>query len=246
MIKKLFILSLCLCSFPLYIQAQASSLLEKIISSRESIVHVHAITQVVAPVGQQKAMLDPKTGRILVARIVPALTQEKKGAGVIITASGLIVTNIHTIQDSQKIAVILHDGTTLGASVLFLHPEHDLALLKIEPPHPLRPIEFANSDEVKLRDEVINIGSSDALDETISGGMVNGLGVAKPSHKDENPMVEVIKVNMNLYKGDSGGPLLNKEGKLIGIIVAKLHHKNRSTLAIPSNKIKKLYFDYMK
>jgi S1-C subfamily serine protease len=243
--KKVFIFFLCLYSFPLYTQAKPS-LLEKVISARESIVHVHAITRIIAPVGQQKAVLDPKTGRILIARIVPALTEEKKGAGVIITSSGLIVTNIHTIQDSQKIAVILHDGTTLGARVLYMNPEHDLALLKIDPPHPLRPIEFADSDEAKIRDKIINIGSSDILDETISEGAINGLGILKPKENKEKPSVEFIKININLYKGDSGGPLLNAEGKLLGIIVAKLHHKNRATFAIPSNKIKKLYFDYMK
>jgi len=77
--------------------------------------------------------------------------------------------------------------------------------------------------------------------DVISGGIVTGLGKKGASHIND-----VIMVNLNMYRGDSGGPLFNRDGHLIGMIAAKITSKERVTLVIPSNKIHELYYDYIK
>lgn len=222
-------------------QAQEKILIEKAVHSAQSIVHIEALHMERAPFGQQSAVINPATGQMMIARSVPIAKQVKKGAGVIISSSGLVVSNIHTIFGAEKIIVHLSDETTLNAKVLHLAESDDLALLKVEPPSPLISIEFADSNLVKLKDEVINIGSSEWLKKTISGGNINGLGTNRITKE-----IDLIKINITLYKGDSGGPLLNKDGQLIGMMIGKLKGKDRASFAIPSNKIKKLYLDYVK
>lgn len=222
------------------------SLIETALEFRESIVTVNAL---LAPQGiaspKAQAAIDAKTGRIVVASKVKAAQVGKQGAGVIIHPSGLIVTNIHTLYNTQKIAVTLFNGRTFGASIVHMLPKHDLALIKINAPLPLKAIEFADSNQIHLGDEIINIGHSELLKETISGGRIIGIGT---SHLTENgpETIEMIKINMNLYKGDSGGPVLDKQGRLVGMIVAKQLHADKVTYAIPSNKIKKLYLDFIR
>lgn len=222
-------------------QAQDATLIEKAIHSARSIVHIEALNIERAPFGRQSAVINPATGQMMIARSVPVAKQVKKGSGVVISSSGLIVSNIHTIFGAEKIIVYLSDGTSLSAKVLHLAEQDDLALLKVESASPLIPVEFADSNLVRLKDEVMNIGSSDLLKETISGGNINGLGTNRITKE-----IDLIKINITLYKGDSGGPLLNKDGRLIGMMMGKLKDKDRASFAIPSNKIKKLYLGYVK
>ena len=248
MIFKYLLKSLLISGFLLSWNDSVSSAsetgLESLLKSRESIVSIHAlIDETIQPT--QQPMLDSKTGRVVVARRIRSAERQRSGAGVIIHPSGLIVTNIHIIRSAKKIAVILHDGTTHAAAVLNILGPEDLALLKIDPPFPLKPIEFADSNEVHLGDDVVNIGHSQLLKETISGGRIIGLGTSLlPGDTKES--VEMIKINMSLYRGDSGGPVLDKDGRLIGIIVAKQVSKEKAAFAIPSNKIKKLYLHTIK
>ncbi len=169
---------------------------------------------------------------------------ENNGAGVIISPDGFIVTNLHVVVYAERVVVYLSNKTAAPAKIVKLMPDEDLALLKIEPPFPLKPIGLADSDHVRLGDAVINIGNSALLRDTISGGKVWRLGTLPDDAG--LPMVEFIVVNMNLYGGDSGGPLLNSDGQLIGMIMAKYHNRDRAAIAIPSNKIKKLYLASLK
>ena len=223
-----------------------NSLIDTVLQAEDSIVTVKSLRTEIMPSAHASAAVDPSLSRIVVARTMKTGQLEKTGAGVIISSDGLIVTNLHTILGAQKIAVILHDQTILRAKILHTMPEHDLALLKITTPSPLKPIEFVDSNTVQLGDEVINIGHSVLLRDTISGGVITGLGTSSPDDHPELKTVELIRVNINLYKGDSGGPLLDKQGRLIGMIEAKQISKDKTTFAIPSNKIKKLYLDFIK
>ncbi|HNV24456.1 MAG TPA: trypsin-like serine protease, partial [Candidatus Omnitrophota bacterium] len=84
---------------------------------------------------------------------------------------------------------------------------------------------------------------SDILNNTISSGKIISLGTTTINNKRE---IELIKINMNMYNGDSGGPILSRDGKLIGIMMGKFEKQDRSALAVPSNKIKKLYLEFLK
>jgi len=219
-----------------------NSLIEKVLNSRQSIVDIKAVqTKIVNP--KAHVTIDPRTGKILVAKRAQRARFEKKGAGVIVHSSGAIVTNFHTIKFAHHVYVRLYNDKIFEAKIVHLLPEQDLALLKISSQTPLHPIEFANSDSVKAKDEVIHVGTSQYLKDTISGGIVTGLRTRTVS---SGKIVELIQVNINLYHGDSGGPLLNHRGQLIGMMVAKNLKKERISFAIPSNKIQLLLLDLVR
>jgi len=204
-----------------------SSFLERIETLKKSMVTVRAFSRNVS--GQPS---ENKLGTSL---------SEKTAAGVIIDPSGIIITNYHTVYLANKMSVRLHDGTSMGATILKLLPAYDLALISIEPPFPLIPIGFADSNNIKLGDEIYHIGHSFLLDNTISRGQIKGIG--KKNTIDGNHLndVELIQISINLYKGDSGGPIINREGRLLGMINAKNFKKDKVSYAIPSNKIKNFY-----
>ncbi len=211
---------------PFYLYAQ-SSVIGMALKSQESIVKVSAIV-------------------FKKSSLATFAINRSNAAGVIIDPTGIIVTNIHTIKDADKIAVTLFDGKIVNAKVIRLLPKHDIALIKVTLPLPLRAIKFADSNSAQLGETIINIGSSNLLKETISEGIIIGLGTSAAKKNQKQTDIEMIEINMNLYKGDSGGPVFNKEGELLGMIVAKNRLEDRVSYAIASNKIKVLYLDYMK
>lgn len=220
------------------------SLIASALESKKSLVHITALQYAMAKSPQASAVIDPRSGRMLVAQKAIAAQKSKTGAGVIISADGLIVTNYHTIKGAEKIAVHLYNDQLVAAKILSLMPQHDLALLKIESPITLTPIKFANSNHIKLKDPVLVIGNSQALKETLSAGRIIGLGTSHMSRQNKIKSIELIEVNIDLHQGDSGGPLLDRHGDLIGMIAAE-YRKKQSSIAIPSNKIKKLYLDFI-
>lgn len=159
------------------------------------------------------------------------------GAGAILDDKGHIITNLHILTFKSYIQVTLHNGATHPAKLIDVLSSADLALLKIDTDKELKPVALSNSDHVKLNDRVIHIGSSHFIQDTISEGKITGIG---HSHQQTNT-ADIFQVNLNLYHGDSGGPLLNVEGQLIGIISAQLKNQNRKAFAIPSNKIQNIY-----
>ena len=166
---------------------------------------------------------------------------ERTGAGVVIDPKGIIVTNTHIIYGSNIIKVILQDGTRLNAQILFISKEYDFSLLKIDPPHPLTAIAWADSDKISLGEEVITIGHSPLLNQTISGGRINGLGTR--TLEDGTITPELLQISINHYPGDSGGPVFDNSGRLIGLMNAKRTTVQRAAFAVPSNKIHLEYFN---
>lgn len=168
----------------------------------------------------------------------------KKGAGVVVSSDGMIVTNFHTVQRADQLGVRLHNNKIINAKIIYLIPEEDLALIKVDYPLPLTPIILADSNQLNVKDTVLHIGHSYLLDGTISQGRITGLGTSLKAKKLGRNETAVIRVNLNLYQGDSGGPLLNQQGQLIGMTVAKDVTKNRTSYAIPANKIKNILLNY--
>ena len=205
------------------------SIIDQMRTARVSIVHIEAV--------RSEFKKNPDK-----VNSVRAFKYFQRSAGVIIDPTGIIVTNLHTIWKAKYIKIKLYDGKVYNASIKHLWPQRDLVLLKIDTPYLLKPVEFANSNLVKLRDEVVNIGSSDFLKETISGGQINRIG----KNPQNNGEVEIIQVYMDIYEGDSGGPLFDHQGRFVGMMTAKFEGKRRASLAIPSNKIKKLYLEFRK
>ncbi len=220
------------------------SIIETLESLKPSLVNITAESAGTFQSPHASAAFDKTTGRLIVLRNVKTAYYNRKGAGVIIDSSGIIVTNFHTIHHSDKITITLNNSSEFSATVLKTWPDEDLALLKINVPESLVTVEFINSDTLGLGQEVFTVGSSELLDQTISEGKIIGLGSHRTQNSSDSERTDMLQINMNLYKGDSGGPLFDHRGQFVGMIAAGQAETDRSTFAIPANKIRKLFMAF--
>jgi serine protease Do len=131
------------------------------------------------------------------------------GSGFIIDTSGIVVTNNHVIADADEINVIMNDGTKIKADIVGIDKKTDLAVLKFKPPRPLTAVKFGDSD--KLR--VIAIGNPFSLGGTVTAGIVS----AKNRDISSGPYDSYIQTDAAINRGNSGGPLFNLDGEVIGV-----------------------------
>ncbi|MBI5261236.1 MAG: Do family serine endopeptidase [Bradyrhizobium sp.] len=135
------------------------------------------------------------------------------GSGFIIDTSGVVVTNNHVIADADEINVILNDGTKVKAEMVGIDKKTDLAVLKIKPPKPLTAVKFGDSDRLRLGDWVVAIGNPFSLGGTVTAGIVS----AKNRDISSGPYDSYIQTDASINRGNSGGPLFNLEGEVIGV-----------------------------
>lgn len=138
------------------------------------------------------------------------------GSGFIIDPSGLVVTNNHVIADADEVSVILNDGTTLKAEVLGRDTKTDLALLKVKAAAPLKAVKFGDSDKLRLGEWVIAIGNPFSLGGTVTAGIVS----ARNRDIQSGPYDNYIQTDAAINRGNSGGPLFNLNGEVIGVNTA--------------------------
>lgn len=235
--------TLVLCVFPFLLQLLPAQpdIITTVQESMTSIVTITAENTKLYQAPQVAAAWNPQTGRMVVRRGLSTASYNRVGAGVIMDPSGIIVTNAHTIAQANHITVILHDQGKVTAQPIKIISNYDLAYLRIRPPYPLWTIAFADSDKVQLRDEIVTVGNSELLKQTISGGHIIGIGTSVSEKQRGMEATGLLQTSINVYKGDSGGPLLDKKGHLVGLMVAGQIKKDHSSFAIPSNKIKEYY-----
>jgi serine protease DegQ len=135
------------------------------------------------------------------------------GSGVIVSESGLILTNNHVIITADEIEVALADGRKLSATIVGTDPETDLALLKIEAEN-LPSITFANADQLKVGDIALAIGNPFGVGQTVTQGIISALG---RNHLGINTYENFIQTDASINPGNSGGALIDIDGNLIGI-----------------------------
>jgi len=135
------------------------------------------------------------------------------GSGFIIDASGIVVTNNHVIADADEINVIMNDGTKIKADIVGIDKKTDLAVLKFKPPRPLTAVKFGDSDKLRLGDWVVAIGNPFSLGGTVTAGIVS----AKNRDISSGPYDSYIQTDAAINRGNSGGPLFNLEGEVIGV-----------------------------
>jgi serine protease Do len=147
-------------------------------------------------------------------------TQKGAGSGWIIDSKGLIVTNNHVVVGANNITITLEDGRSFTADTVRTDPVTDLAVIKINAPN-LPAVGLVDSSTLKVGDLVVAIGNS--LDEGISAtnGIISAIGVSITTDTGET-LFDLIKTNAAINPGNSGGPLVNMEGKVIGITGAKV------------------------
>ena len=161
------------------------------------------------------------------------------GSGFIIDPSGYIVTNRHVVINAYSITVTLSDGTRLPAKVIGHPPAIDIALLKVDAKRPLPMLQFANSEKVNVGDKVLAIGNPLGFGETVTSGIVSALN----RNTGESPYDNFMQTDAAINHGNSGGPLLNMEGKVIGVDTELITPNAASTgsiglgLAIPSDDV---------
>ncbi|HEX4637518.1 MAG TPA: DegQ family serine endoprotease [Rhizomicrobium sp.] len=135
------------------------------------------------------------------------------GSGFVIDPSGYIVTNNHVIEDSDQITVSLQDGTQMPAKVVGRDTKTDLALLKVAPKKPLPSTKFGDSEKARIGDWVIAIGDPFGIGSTVTAGIIS----ARNRNINAGPYDDFIQTDAPINRGNSGGPLFDMEGNVIGI-----------------------------
>jgi len=135
------------------------------------------------------------------------------GSGFIIDPSGLIVTNHHVIANSQQITVTLSDNTALQAQVIGRDSVTDLALLKVEPKNPLPAASWGDSSKIRVGDWVLAIGNPFGLGGSVTAGIISA--VARDIHS--SPYDDYLQTDASINRGNSGGPMFNLAGEVVGI-----------------------------
>ncbi len=138
------------------------------------------------------------------------------GSGFIISDDGLMVTNNHVIEKAEEITITLHDNTQLEATVLGHDPKTDLALLKIKTNRKLPFVKWGDSTKARVGDWVMAVGNPFGLGSTVTAGIIS----ARARNINAGPYDEFIQTDAAINRGNSGGPLFNSEGEVIGINTA--------------------------
>ncbi len=146
----------------------------------------------------------------------PPRRAQSLGSGFIIDASGIVVTNNHVIDGADEITVILHDNTSLKAKLIGRDERTDLAVLKVESDKPLPFVPFGDSDAARVGDWVLAIGNPFGLGGSVTAGIVSARG----RNIEQGPYDNFIQTDASINKGNSGGPLFNMDGQVIGINTA--------------------------
>jgi serine protease Do len=159
------------------------------------------------------------------------------GSGFIVDSAGLVVTNNHVIADADEITVTLQDDTSFKAEVVGRDTKVDLALLRIKPTKPLAAVKFGDSDGTRVGDWVLAIGNPFGLGGTVTAGILS----ARAREINAGPYDDFLQTDASINRGNSGGPMFNMAGEVIGINTAIYSPSGGSIgigFAIPANMAK--------
>ncbi|MGH6771652.1 MAG: DegQ family serine endoprotease [Xanthobacteraceae bacterium] len=155
------------------------------------------------------------------------------GSGFIIDSTGIVVTNNHVISEADEITVILNDGSRIKAELIGKDQKTDIALLRIKTDKPLKAVKFGDSDKLRLGEWVIAIGNPFSLGGSVSAGIVS----ARNRDIQSGPYDNYIQTDAAINRGNSGGPLFNLSGEVVGVNTAIISPSGGSIgigFAVPS------------
>lgn len=170
---------------------------------------------------------------------------EAAGSGFIINGNGTIVTNNHVVQGAKTITVTLSDGTRLPAKLIGRDPSTDIAVLKVQANHPLPYLDLGSSAKVQTGQWVIAMGNPFGLGGTVTAGIVSAEG----RDIGDGPYDSFLQIDAPINKGNSGGPLFDQKGDVIGMNTAILSPSGGSIgigFAIPADTIKAIVAQIVK
>jgi serine protease Do len=148
----------------------------------------------------------------------PPRRSNSLGSGFVVDPSGIVITNSHVIGDANDISVIWSDGTRLKAEIVGKDSKIDLAVLRVKTDKPLKHVTFGDSDKIRPGDWVLAIGNPFGLGGSVTAGIVSARG----RNIESGPYDNYIQTDASINKGNSGGPLFNMSGEVIGINTAIL------------------------
>ena len=196
----------------------------------------------VVQITSRAGVTDPPT-RVLPVEPRP-LPQQALGSGFVINKTGHIVTNYHVIEGADEIEVSFSNQDTLTAKLVGSDPSTDIAVLRVEASsRGLTPLDFGDSDQVRVGDTVVAIGNPFGLARSASAGIVSSVQERTITAPSGYPIDHVIQTDAAINRGNSGGPLLNARGEVIGVN-SQISTADGSTgnvgigFAVPSNTVK--------
>jgi len=161
----------------------------------------------------------------------------RTGVGVIIDPSGIIVTNAHVVNGASSVTVRLRDKRQMSAKLIKIYPKEDLAFLKIVSRKALPVVSIADSKKVDFGNDVFTIGHSKFLKGTVIHGRVINMPGKGFGRLSKEKTIQVF-FDVNAYKGDSGSPVFDKDGKMIGLLYGGLQGDGRIGFVVPSNALR--------
>jgi S1-C subfamily serine protease len=176
-------------------------------------------------------------------RFFPMLSAqaEGSGSGSVIDKNGHVLTNYHVVEDAQAIQVTLPGDKSYDATLVGFDAEHDMAILKIDAPaEALYPITFGSTRDLKVGQRVYALGNPFGLEGTMTTGIISNLNRTLPSRVEGHDMQSIIQTDAALNPGNSGGPLLDTSGRMIGMNVAIATKSGQNAglgFAIPVSRI---------
>ena len=176
------------------------------------------------------------------------------GSGVVIRSDGHIVTNNHVVEDAEQLSVVMLNGTEYDAQVVGTDPFSDLAVIKVDAPEELTAISFGNSDQLKTGQWVLAFGSplSENLQNSVTAGIVSAIGRLRSSpsqrptrqgEREISPIQNFVQTDAAINPGNSGGPLVDLNGRLVGIntaIASQTGGYQGIGFAIPANTVERV------
>lgn len=186
---------------------------------------VSKVSVSVAHIQVDKKVKDRRTGQ---SQVAPA-----SGSGFIISSDGYVVTNHHVIEDAEKMKVVFSDGRILNAELKGADASTDIAVLKIYDNN-LKALSFADSDQLQAGQIAIAIGNPLGLQYSVTAGVVSALGRSLRA-KNGRLIDDIIQTDAALNPGNSGGPLVNSAGHVIGVNTATIPSAQGLCFAVSSN-----------
>jgi S1-C subfamily serine protease len=190
---------------------------------------LHTLNNKVLPSPSAKAYEIVRPSVVLVRDVTPGKDGEKEteagvGTGLVITESGMILTNLHVVAHANSVKVMFYDGSESEASVVSVMPEHDLAVLKARVvPDDTVVATLRSTDDLRPGEQVLAVGFPFGIGPTASAGVVSGLKREFRSPKGQRVLTNLIQFDAMANPGSSGGPLVTMDGAVVGIVTAILN-----------------------
>lgn len=217
-----------------------------------AVVNISAVRIVQSPFAYPQQFADPQMQQFFehffgpqFQREMPPQQSTSLGSGVIVDPEGYVLTNNHVVEKSAEILIKTNDGKEYKAKIVGTDPKTDVAVLKLEGRRQWPAAPMGDSDAAKVGDWVVALGSPFGLEQTVTSGIIS----AKGRVIGQGPYDDFIQTDASINPGNSGGPLVDLEGRIIGIntlIVSRTGGSLGIGFAIPVNMAKRVYQDILR